>query len=186
MLAAISAPLTRPAASARLDELGAIDLVQLDYRPLPTPHPSPLQKVASAFPLWNAETIDASQTQDWDTFWAARPAGAGRLVPLQASGYDDAVRAARQLVLTTRPGFADGDKQALAVLHVGDGGWYAAPLGGVRFPGPGGGGAWLLRMGPYPGVQRPSVTSLVSELEAVVGGISVTDVRGKVGVPVSS
>jgi hypothetical protein len=119
----------------------------------------------------------------WDEFWAQRPAGAGRIVPLDVSGFDDAVRAATLLSRTTRPGFADGDKQAQAVLQLADGSWHAASLGGVDEVRQ---SAWLLRMGWYPGYWRPTATSLAPEVVAVVGGASNVDLRGSFGVPVKT
>ncbi|MCW2923928.1 MAG: hypothetical protein JWM98_1332 [Thermoleophilia bacterium] len=167
---------TMPDTAARLDELGRTALVRLDYRPIPAPGgPRPMSKVASAFPTWDAATIDAAAELGWDEFWAQRPAGAGRLVPVAASGYDDAVRAARAIALTTRPGMADGDKQAQAVLQLADGGWYVASLGGLAPDGVQ--SAWLLRLGSFPGYWQPTATALVPELQAVVGGASTIDLR---------
>lgn len=168
----------------RLDELGRIELVRMDYRPVPRPNPSPpLAKVARAMPTWDRATIDRANELGWDGFWAERPAGAGRLVRLDAQRWDDAVRAARELALTTRPGFAPGDKQAQAVLHLADGSWWAAGLGGIDEARQ---GMWLMRMGTYAGYwTNPTGTALVPEVVAIVGGSPTTyDTRGSVGTPV--
>lgn len=175
---------TDPAIGRRLEELGSIELVRFDYRPVARPKPSPpLAKVASAMPTWNRETIDRSWEVGWDEFWAERPAGAGRLVRLEATGWEDAVRAARDVALTTRPGFAPGDKQAQAVLRMADGSWWAAGLGGIDEARQ---GMWLLRMGTYAGYwPSPTATALAPEVQAIVGGSPTTyDTRGGAGVPV--
>jgi hypothetical protein len=174
-----SASMTR-----RLDELGRIELVRFDYRPITGPRPvPPLERVASAVPTWDAATIAQSRELGWDDFWRAHPAGTGRLVRLDATTYADAVAAARQLALTTRPGFAPGDKQAQAVLQLADGSFHAAGLGGIDEVQQ---GMWLLRMGTYPGYwTHPTGTALVPEVVAIVGGSPTTyDTRGRTGVPV--
>ncbi|MCB0879055.1 MAG: hypothetical protein KDC46_08755, partial [Thermoleophilia bacterium] len=155
-----------------------------DYRPVPAPNAPPrLARVASAVPTWDAATIAQSQELGWDEFWQAHPAGVGRLVRLDAASWDDAVGAARALALTTRPGRAPGDKQAQAVLHLADGSWWAAGLGGVDEAMQ---GMWLLRMGTYPGYwPSPTGTALAPEVEAIVGGSPTTyDTRGRAGTPV--
>lgn len=170
---------------ARLDELGRRPLVRFDYRPIAAPGAKPpMQKVASAMPTWDQATIERAQELGWDDFWAEHPAGAARIVPLEgAATWDDAVRAARTLALTTRPQFAPGDKQAQAVLQLADGSFHAAGLGGIdeaRL------GMWILRMGSYPGYwSPPTATALEPEVVAIVGASPTTyDTRGRVGVPV--
>ena len=68
-------------------------------------------------PAWTAATRARFNERGWDEFWGEHPLGAGRLVPIDAATYDDAVRAARALALTTRPEMAPGDKQCQAVLQ---------------------------------------------------------------------
>ena len=168
----------------RLDQLGKAELVRMDYRPVARPNPSPpLSKLASALPTWDRATADRAWELGWTDFWAEHPAGAGRLVRLDASSWDDAVRAARELALTTRPSQAPGNKQAQAVLHLADGSWWSAGLGGIDEARQ---GMWLLRMGTYPGYWNPPTgTALVPEVEAIVGGSTTTyDTRGRVGTPV--
>ena len=173
------------AATDRLDELGRIQLVRFDYRTIPGSQPSnpPLAKVATAVPTWNLATIERSREVSWDEFWAERPAGVGRLTRLDATTYDQAIKAARLLALTTRPNMAPGDKQAQGVLQLADGSFHAASLGGIDEVQQ---GMWLLRMGSYPGYLRPKAAALVPELLAVVGGASLVDLRGKLGVPVQT
>ena len=80
----------------RLDELGRIPLVRFDHRPIPSNNPkAPMSRVASAIPAWTQETRDRFNELTWDEFWGEHPAGAGRLVRLEASSFEDAVRAAR-------------------------------------------------------------------------------------------
>jgi hypothetical protein len=178
------APIHASTPNPRLDELGSIPLVRFDHRPIPAPNPKPpMAKVASAIPAWTEATRDRFQELGWDEFWAEHPAGAGRLVRLEASSYEDAVKAARAISLTTRPGLPDGDKQAQALLLLDDGSWYAASLGSIEQDLQ---GVYLLRMGSYPGFWRPKATSLVPELQAVVGGATMVDLRGKLGVPVQT
>jgi hypothetical protein len=177
---------TRPIADVaqRLDELGRVPLVTFDYRPIPSPGaPKRMQKTAVAIPAWTDETRQQFQDSTWDEFWAAHPAGAGRLVRLDAASYEDAVSAARQIALTTRPNLPPGDKQNQAVLQLADGSWWAGALG---IPDPALQGVFLLRMGAYDGYWRPQATGLVPELQAVVGGFSTVDLRGKTGVPVQT
>lgn len=171
--------------AARLDELGRMPLVRFDYRPIPSPGAKPpLQKVASALPTWDAATIERAQELGWEAFWDAHPAGAGRVVPLVGvASWEDAVTAARELALTTRPHFAPGDKQAQAVLQLADGSFHAAGLGGIdeaRL------GMWILRMGSYPGYWTPpTAAALAPEVVAIVGASPTTyDTRGQVGAPV--
>ncbi|MCW2926186.1 MAG: hypothetical protein JWM86_154 [Thermoleophilia bacterium] len=179
-----SAHQARPAVADRLDELGRVPLVTFDYRPISGNQPKPpLQRTSSAFPTWTAETIADSRELDWDGFWAKHPAGAARLVATGAASYEDAVRAARAIALTTRPGMADGDKQAQAVLQLADGSFHVTSLGGIDEAAQ---GAFITRLGTYPGYWRPTLTSLVPELVAVVGGATMVDLRGKFGVPVKS
>lgn len=171
--------------ASRLDELGRMPLVRFDYRPIPAPGAKPpMQKVASAVPTWDGATIERAQELGWDDFWAERPAGASRIVPLAgAASWDDAVAAARALALTTRPWFAPGDKQAQAVLRLADGSFHAASLGGIDEARV---GLWILRMGSYPGYwSPPTATALEPEVVAIVGASPTTyDTRGRVGVPV--
>jgi hypothetical protein len=145
--------------------------------------PKRMSKTAMAIPAWTAETRAAFQQSTWDEFWSAHPAGAGRLVRLEATGFDDAVKAARAIAMTTRPELPAGDKQSQALLQLADGSWYAASLG---MPDAALQGVFLLRQGSYDGYWRPQATSLVPELQAVVGGFSTVDLRGKFGVPVQT
>jgi hypothetical protein len=177
-------PAPQDAVAARLDELGRSPLARFDHRPIPSPAAKPpLTRVASAMPTWDSSTIEEADRLGWDGFWEQHPAGAGRLVRLEAASWDDAVRAARAIALTTRPGFAPGDKQAQAVLHMADGTWWAAGLGGIDEAQQ---GMWLLRMGSFPGYwPTPSGSALAPEVEAIVGGSATTyDTRGRTGVPV--
>jgi len=171
-------------AATRLDQLGRIDLVRFDYRPIPGGQMQPpMSRVVTAFPTWNEQTAAQAQELDWGGFWALHPAGAGRVVQLAAASFDDAVRAATLLARTTRPGMADGDKQAQAVLQLADGTFHAASLGWIDEAAQ---GAGLLRMGSYPGYWRPRATALAPEVVAVVGGASMVDLRGRAGVPVQT
>ena len=142
-----------------------------------------MEKVASAVPAWTDQVAQQANELGWDGFWAQHPAGAGRLTKLDATTYEDAVRAARELALTTRTHHAPGNRQAQGVLQLADGSFHAASLGmldeAIQ-------GLALLRMGSYPGYWRPTATSLVPELLAVVGGASMVDLRGKFGVPVKA
>lgn len=168
----------------RLDQLGRADLVRFEHRPIPAPGAKPLMvRVAGAIPAWTEATRQQFWDLGWDEFWARHPAGAGRVVRLEATSFDDAVRAAREISLTTRPGMAPGDKQAQALLLMADGSWHAASLGALV---PEQEGVFLLRMGGYPGYWKPKATSLVQELQAVVGGATMVDLRGKFGVPVQT
>jgi hypothetical protein len=178
---------TRPMSTVaeRLDALGRIPLVTYDYRPIPGPKLEPrMQRVNVAFPTWTAEVIGEAQELDWDAFWAKHPAGAARIMPLAGiSSFDDAVRAAKELALTTRPNLPPGDKQTQGVLLLADGTYHVTSLGGFV---DGQQSAWVLRQGTYPGYWRPQVIAHVPELVAVVGGFSMVDLRGKTGVPVQS
>ena len=168
----------------RLDQLGRVDLVRFDHRPIPSNNPKqPMAKVAGAIPAWTEGTRQKFWDLGWDEFWAQHPAGAGRVVRLEATSFDDAVRAAREISLTTRPGMAPGDKQAQALLLMADGSWHAASLGALV---PEQEGVFLLRMGGYPGYWKPKATSLVPEVQAVVGGATMVDLRGKFGTPVQT
>jgi hypothetical protein len=184
----VAGHITAPGAATvvdRLDQLGRSELVRFDYRPVSGPAPKPpMAKLASAMPTWNEATIERSRELDWDEFWAERPAGAGRIGRLAATTWDDAVRAARELALTTRPGFAPGDKQVQAVLRLADGSFHVASLGGIDEARQ---GMWLLRMGSYPGYwATPAATALAPEVVAIVGGSATTyDTRGRSGVPVA-
>lgn len=179
-----SRPIHARTIDARLEELGRIPLVRFDHRPLPSNDPkAPMSRVASAIPAWTQATRDRFNELGWDEFWAAHPAGAGRVVRLQASSFEDAVRAAREISLTTRPGLPPGDKQAQALLQLADGSWHAASLGALEQQLQ---GVFLLRMGGYPGYWKPKAVSLVPELQAVVGGATMVDLRGKLGLPVQT
>ena len=168
----------------RLDELGRTPLVRFDHRPIPAPNPKPpMSRVANAIPAWTEATRSRFWELGWDAFWAEHPAGAARVVRLEASSFDDAVRAARAISLTTRPGMAPGDKQAQALLQLADGSWHAASLGALEHELQ---GVFLLRMGGYPGYWKPKAVSLVPELQAVVGGATMVDLRGRLGVPVQT
>ena len=179
-----SAPIYASAGNSRLDELGRLPLVRFDHRPISGPNPKPaMRREAVAIPAWTEATRARFQELGWDAFWAEHPAGAGRIVRLQASSFEDAVRAAREIALTTRPGMAPGDKQAQALLQLADGSWHAASLGALEHELQ---GVFLLRMGGYPGYWKPRATSLVPELQAVVGGATMVDLRGRLGVPVQT
>lgn len=168
----------------RLDQLGRADLVRFTHRPIPGPNPQPrMEKLGAAIPAWTEATRQQFWDLGWDEFWAQHPAGAGRIVRLEASSFEDAVRAAREISLTTRPGLPPGDKQAQALLQLADGSWHAASLGALV---PEQEGVFLLRMGGYPGYWKPTATSLVPELQAVVGGATMVDLRGKLGTPVQT
>lgn len=168
----------------RLDQLGRIDLVRFDHRPIAGHDPKPpMSKVAGAIPAWTETTRQQFWDLGWDEFWAHHPAGAGRLVRLEATSFDDAVRAAREISLTTRPGMAPGDKQAQAVLLMADGSWHAASLGALV---PDQEGVFLLRMGGFPGYWKPKAVSLEREVQGVVGGATMVDLRAKFGVPVQT
>lgn len=180
----IERPHVAASIAARLDELGRVDLVRFDHRTIPGPSPKPpMSKLAAAIPAWTEATRNQFWELGWNGFWAQHPAGAGRLVRLEASSYEDAIRAAREISLTTRPGLPPGDKQAQAVLQLADGSWHAASLGALV---PEQEGVFLLRMGGYPGYWKPRAVSLVPELQAVVGGATMVDLRGKLGVPVQT
>jgi hypothetical protein len=169
---------------ARLEQLGRMPLVQFDYRPISAPSPKPpMAKLASAMPTWDRPTMERAWQLGWDEFWSERPAGIGRLRRLEAGNWQDAVRAAREIALTTRPDFAPGDRQAQAVLHMADGSWWAAGLGGIDEARR---GMWILRMGSFPGYwSPPTATSQVPELVAVVGASATTyDTRSRLGEPV--
>ncbi len=170
--------------AGRIDELGRIDLVRFDHRPISGHDPKPkMAKVAMAIPAWTEATRERFWELGWNDFWAEHPSGAGRVVRLDATSFDDAVRAARAISLTTRPGMAEGDKQAQALLQLADGSWHAASLGALL---PEQEAVFLLRMGGYPGYWKPTATSLVPELQAVVGGATMVDLRGKFGKPVQT
>lgn len=169
---------------SRLDELGRVPLVRFDHRPISKPDPKPrLSREAVAIPAWTEATRNRFWELGWDEFWAEHPAGAARVVRLAASSFEDAVRAAREISLTTRPGMAPGDKQAQALLQLADGSWHAASLGAIEAELQ---GVFLLRMGGYPGYWKPTATALVPELHAVVGGATMVDLRGKLGKPVQT
>lgn len=161
-----------------LDELGSMPLARFDYRPLigPTPRPPSLRHEPVAFPTWDAANREEFGRLGWDGFWAAHPVGVSRLVKVDGSSYDVAVQAARQLVSTSKPGSAEGDRQAHAVLQAADGAWYLAGLGEI-VRGPFGDGARIQKLGPLPQYERPKITPLVPELKALVGGVSVLDLR---------
>ena len=152
-----------PPVAHTLDELGTMPLLSFRYDPISGPgHKDRLTRDATAFPTWNQGTIDQSRELDWDGFWAVHPIGASRLTRLDVTTFEDAVKAAHAVVLTTRPGMADGDKQAQAVLQAADGAWYISALGGVV-----GDGAWLARLGTYPGFWSDEPTKgLVDQLLA--------------------
>ena len=159
----------------RLDALGRGPLVALSYKPMPGPVAKPpLTKIAHAFPLWDEVTATAARELGWEAFWAQHPAGAGRFIRLDAVGYEQAIAAAQALSLTTRPHLPAGDRQAVAVLELAGGAWYATGLGGIDDAAM---SAWLLRLGSYPGYFQPSARALAPELRAVVSGVRVVAAR---------
>lgn len=163
----------------RLDELGRLPLARVEYRPLigPTPRPPVIVQQPGAFPTFDAATIEELQGSDWNEFWAARPAGAGRLVPVAAASFDDAVAAARERVLASKPYAAPANRQAHAVLQAADGAWYVTGLGELVTNDWGEEGARLTKLSYVPNYKSPTVSPLVPELKAVVGGVSMIDFR---------
>lgn len=153
-------------------------LVRMDARQLPggSTRLPPMQRDYTAFPTWDAAGIEQFNRLGWDGYWAEHPAGAARLVRVAGTSFEDAVAAAKALVATSRPNSAPGDRQAHAVLQAADGAWYIAGLGQI-VPSPFGNGARLASLGPFPGFHRWKLTALVPELQAIVGGVSVVDLR---------